>query len=181
MLTALHITKPILDVIIAAFLVYISYYDVKYLKIKNKVLLMLLPFTAARGAAAAALEILENGSGTLQTVCNQILGGLGPFLVFLLVAVIMPGAIGGGDIKLIGVIGIALGWQQMLMAVLVGAVLNLVYWLVKLVIKAVKNGGKVSTVMLTQALVMSSAFGPFLSAGFLTAELLLDYHLFGIF
>ncbi len=55
--------------------------------------------------------------GFISALAGLLLGGG----LFYLVAVVSPGGMGGGDIKLIAMIGAFLGWQDVLLTILIGA------------------------------------------------------------
>lgn len=56
-----------------------------------------------------------------QQTTNILLGGVMAFGIFFLTAWLRPGELGGGDVKLATLIGVAFGFPQMLIALLVGA------------------------------------------------------------
>ncbi|MBI1279791.1 MAG: hypothetical protein GC179_16810 [Anaerolineaceae bacterium] len=56
-----------------------------------------------------------------QQTSNILLGGAMAFGIFFLTAWLRPGELGGGDVKLATLIGVAFGFPQMLLALLVGA------------------------------------------------------------
>jgi leader peptidase (prepilin peptidase)/N-methyltransferase len=56
-----------------------------------------------------------------QQTTNILLGGGMAFGIFFLTAWLRPGELGGGDVKLATLIGVAFGFPQMLLALLVGA------------------------------------------------------------
>lgn len=66
--------------------------------------------------------------GDHLTIWNSLLGVLigGGFL--LLVALVFPQGMGGGDIKLMAMVGSFLGWTQVLVAIFLGAILGLIYF-----------------------------------------------------
>lgn len=94
----------------------------------------------------------ETGGG------ERILGFFIVSVPMLLLALFFPGSFGGGDIKLMAVSGLALGWQRALCAAGTGIVLAAGYcvWLL-----AVKRKGRKT----------EFALGPFLCLGILTAAL----------
>lgn len=71
---------------------------------------------------------------------DHIIAGLLGFAVFLAIAVVTRGAVGGGDIKLVGALGLWLGSNQLLMVVLFGTILGGVAALVLLATKRRKRG-----------------------------------------
>jgi len=112
------------------------------------VLLILLAGAAVFGHDYAAL-------------LRAFLGGLALAGSFLLLAVIRPGQLGGGDVKLAGLAGIALawiGWPALVFGAALGFLLSAVVSLVLLAARRVKLHSAIS-------------FGPFLVGGALLAIL----------
>ncbi len=70
--------------------------------------------------AIAAMLIINLLALPGQTM-NILLGGAMAFGIFFLTAWLRPGELGGGDVKLATLIGVAFGFPQMLIALLVGA------------------------------------------------------------
>lgn len=72
-----------------------------------------------------------------QGIIGLIVGGS----LFLLIALVSRGGMGGGDVKLMGVLGLALGWQQVLLVSLLAFVLGAVIsgFLLLLKIKGCKD------------------------------------------
>ena len=69
------------------------------------VLLLLAPFWSELGHSRAFL-----GSHTmLASLLNSLVAGAGAFLVFLGIGLVFPAGMGGGDIKVAGVIGLLVG------------------------------------------------------------------------
>ena len=58
----------------------------------------------------------------LASLANSSLSGLGAFLVFLLVAMINPAGMGGGDIKFAAVLGLMVGFPGILIAIWISAI-----------------------------------------------------------
>ena len=86
--------------------------------------------------------------GFLNSLVGLLLGGG----FFYLVAVVSRGGMGGGDIKLIAMIGAFLGWQDVLMTIFIGALSGSI---VGLFLMLVKGKGRKYPV----------PFGPFLALG----------------
>ena len=118
------------------------------------VLIILSPFWTELGLPRSFLGN-EDLAGTL---INSILTGLGSFLVFLGIAMIYPNGMGGGDVKLGGVIGLLVGYPGALLAL----------WLA-VVIAGVIAIGLVVMGKLSRKDTMP--FGPFLSLGAVAALL----------
>ena len=81
-------------------------------------LIVLSPFWTELGLTRPFL-----GSETmLASFLNSITTGLGAFLVFLAIALAFPTGMGGGDVKLAGVIGLLAGFPGILIALWLGVV-----------------------------------------------------------
>ena len=92
----------------------------------------------------------------LQNWPLYVVGMLSVSLVFLLLYVLTRGnGLGMGDIKLVGAAGLLLGWQNMLLAVLVGSV----------------SGAVIHSVRMRHGEGHKLAFGPYLAAGMWLAAL----------
>lgn len=61
---------------------------------------------------------------------NHIIAGVGGFLFFLIMAMASKGGMGGGDIKLIGVLGLALGFEKIIIIILVSSIIGVLYGLI---------------------------------------------------
>ena len=70
---------------------------------------------------------------------NHLLAFIGGGFFFLFLAFISKGALGGGDIKLIAVLGLWLGWRSLLSVILYGAIAGGVAALVLLLMKKIKR------------------------------------------
>jgi len=107
--------------------------------------------------AAAAVAGHEPGS-----LLRALLGGAALTGAYLLLALLRPGQLGTGDIKLAGLVGIALawlGWPVLLTGALLGFVLLAVAGLALLAARRITLGGDLP-------------FGPFMLAGALAAAVL---------
>jgi|SRR5690606_20913270 len=76
---------------------------------------------------AAVLILLIQGVAVPGNVLNLLLGGAFAFLVFYGAALIRPGGLGGGDIKLAALIGLMLGFPGVLVALIFGAAATTVF------------------------------------------------------
>jgi len=75
-------------------------------------LLLLAPFWSEIGLSRTFL-----GDQTLiASLANSYLSGLGAFLAFLIIAMINPAGMGGGDVKFAAVLGLMVGFPGILMA-----------------------------------------------------------------
>lgn len=81
-------------------------------------LLLLAPFWTEIGITRSFL-----GDETLvASLANSYLSGLGAFLAFLIVAMISPAGMGGGDVKFAAVLGLMVGFPGIILAIWVSAV-----------------------------------------------------------
>lgn len=74
------------------------------------------------------------------TLTDHLLASIGGGLLFLFLAFISKGALGGGDIKLIAALGLWLGWRSLLSVILYGAVMGGVAALFLLLTQKLKRG-----------------------------------------
>ncbi len=107
------------------------------------------------------LAIAAVADGQAGRLVRSLLGGLAMAGIFLLLAVIRPGQLGGGDIKLAGLLGIALGWlgwTTLIGSTALGFVLGGIGGLVLVALRKATMRSQIS-------------FGPFLLSGALIGML----------
>lgn len=92
-----------------SFFALIALLDLKYRIIPN---LLIYP-------AILVVLVLQLASGT-HTPLSIVLGGCLAFGMFVLAARFRPGGLGGGDVKLAALIGLAFGFPQVLWALIIG-------------------------------------------------------------
>lgn len=103
--------KMLVMVIIVSFFLLIAIIDLRY---------RLVPNALIYPAVAATLLLQLMGPG--QSLPTALLGGAVGLAPFLLVALLRPGDIGGGDVKLAGLIGLMVGFPLVLWALILGTV-----------------------------------------------------------
>jgi leader peptidase (prepilin peptidase) / N-methyltransferase len=106
----------------------------------------------------AAASVLDHNAGALA---RALVGGLALAGAFLLLALLRPGQLGGGDIKLAGLAGLLLGWlgwTTLITGAVLGFVLSALVSLALLAARRVTLGSAI-------------CFGPFLLGGALLAVL----------
>lgn len=126
-------------------LIVASAVDLELRVIPNRLLMVM-------GAAVIALKGLIGA----QLLWPAILGALGAGIFLLVPALLYPGGMGGGDVKLAAVIGLYLGWPSAFLAVILG-----------ITIAAVAGMGW--ALLTKQGLKVLIPLGPFLSAGAILA------------
>lgn len=110
--------------------------------------------TAFMAAAGAVLILLSSP----HLLLSSLGGAVSAALILLLPAILYPGGMGGGDIKLAAVIGLYLGWPTSLLAVFLGVLCG-------------AAGGLIWMLLSKKDLKAALPFGPFLSVGAVAALL----------
>ena len=144
-----------------SFLVAVALIDLDHGLILNRmvyptiaVLLVLAPFWTQLGLS----RTLFSNSGLLASFFNSLLAGIGAFLLFLIITLAYPRGMGGGDVKLAGLLGLLVGYPGVLVTL----------WI------AVITGGAVAVSLLVlrkKSRKDAMPFGPFLALGAMTALL----------
>jgi leader peptidase (prepilin peptidase)/N-methyltransferase len=104
---------------------------------------------------AALLGVAAAGTGAGDALLRAVLAGAGAYLVFFALRVVNPRALGGGDVNLAGLLGLALGWysvRAVLLGLAAGMVLAALFALGALAARRVRADTAIS-------------YGPFLIAG----------------
>ncbi|WP_099362066.1 prepilin peptidase [Fredinandcohnia onubensis] len=103
--------------------------DITYMIIPDKVLLFFAP-----------LFIIERIFVPLDPWWDMIAGSIVGFLLLYLIAVISKGGMGGGDVKLYAVIGLALGWKLVLLSFFLATLIGTILGLIGIVVGKVRKG-----------------------------------------
>jgi leader peptidase (prepilin peptidase)/N-methyltransferase len=142
--------------VLAAGLVVLSAIDIEEHRLPNRIV---YPLTLA---VAVLLVVAAIGDGDRSALGRAVLAALVAVAVFAALHLASPGSLGLGDVKLVGVLGLALGWLGWA-ALAWGAILAFVAGaLVGLVLVAAGRLGRRDHL----------PFGPFLAAGALATILL---------
>ena len=147
------------EMALMVFLVGISVHDIRQHIIKNSVLLWMLPFAAGRAVVNSIIAI-SGGAVWYHPILSHIGGALFAFALFLIVAMIF-GGIGGGDIKLAGVLGLAAGFFEITAALILGLVAASIAALIQSYIYKTRH--------------IYTPLAPFLSAGFAVSLILFRF------
>ena len=144
-----------------SFLVAVALIDLEYGLILNRmvyptivVLLALAPFWTQLGLSRALL----GNSGMVASLFNSLLAGVGAFLLFLIIMLAYPRGMGGGDVKLAGLLGLLVGYPGVLVTLWIAVISGGVVAVGLLVLR--KRGRK-----------DAMPFGPFLALGAVAALL----------
>ena len=124
-----------------------SYQDIKKMEIKDGC-------HAAIVLLAAAAMLLDRNTGT----ASRLLGALCVSAPMLALSLLIPGAFGGGDIKLMAAAGLFLGWKSTVISAVLAVFAAGAYGLY---IRMIKKAGRGQCF----------PFGPFLCAGMAAAVL----------
>lgn len=119
--------------------------DIHYMIIPDKILFWF-----------AGIFLLERINWPLTPWWDSLAGAAVGFLLLLLVAVISRGGMGGGDVKLYGLLGLLLGVKLVLLSFFLSTLYGAVVGSLALLFKIVKRRQPIP-------------FGPFIAAGTLTA------------
>ncbi|MFO1443100.1 prepilin peptidase [Bacillus sp. Bva_UNVM-123] len=119
--------------------------DLTYMLIPDKVLLV---FTG--------IFLLERIFIPLNLWWDPLLGAVVGFTLLLLIAVVSRGGMGGGDIKLFALIGLAVGMKMVLLSFFLSALFGALFGVIGMLIGKLKRKNPIP-------------FGPFIAAGTLTA------------
>ncbi|MCE7793496.1 A24 family peptidase [Salipaludibacillus sp. CUR1] len=131
----------IVALVFISLVVIISVSDLETMLIPDKFLIFFL-------CLIVPLRIIEPLTPWWDSVAGAAFG----FLLFLLLAVLSKGGMGGGDIKLIGVAGVVLGFQGVLLTVFLSSFIGAMFGLGAIALKKAKRKTAVP-------------FGPFIAAG----------------
>lgn len=122
-------------------LVIIVVSDLAYMLIPDRILLFFLP-----------IFIIERFFIPLDPWWSSIVGAVGAFTLLFLIGLVSNGGMGGGDIKLFGVLGYVLGWKLILMTFMIACFTGTIFGLVSMKAGKVQKRNPIP-------------FGPFIAIG----------------
>ncbi len=129
--------------LLACFLVAISFIDLEHYIIPNKLVIALL-------GSGIIMDLLTRE----HNLVSVLLGMFVPFAALTALALISNGGMGGGDIKLAGATGLFLGWPQSIVALILSCLIAGIAGLILLALKVKKRKDPIP-------------FGPYYAAGIL--------------
>ncbi|MBM7701357.1 prepilin peptidase [Metabacillus iocasae] len=130
---------------LVSLLIIITVSDLRYMIISDKVLLFFL-----------SLLVIERLFIPLTPWWDMLIGGAVGFGLLLLIAILSKGGMGGGDIKLYGVLGLVLGWKLVLVSFFLATLFGAVIGMFGMMVGKVQRGKHMP-------------FGPFIALGVLVA------------
>ena len=148
MTTIIH---SVVELAIIGYLIYLSIYDIRHHKVTDSSVLLYIPIVTLKCTVEVCL-------GTLFDYVPMLLGAAAGFVILLSAAMLTHGGIGGGDIKLAAVLGLAAGLQGMLVTLLVASLGAAIY-------------GVVHKYILKKDM-LAIAFVPFMLVGYVIALLI---------
>ncbi len=126
---------------LASSLIVISFIDFEHMLIPNNVLIVLF-------VAGVMFNILNSN----LTIMDSVIGFFAASVPLFLIAIFTKGGMGGGDIKLMAVVGIFIGWKLVTLSLIIGACMSSVIGIILLLFRVVKRKEPIP-------------FGPFLATG----------------
>ena len=144
------IIRSAIKLIILGYLIALAVYDIRHKRIPNTTLLILFPIAAA--GCIVDIWLAEN---CWSKLISMVLGAIAGGGILLGAAMATNGGIGGGDIKLMSVVGIAAGFADTLVILLLACVLAFIYGVIKRLVTKDKN--------------LRLAFVPFLTVGYMAS------------
>jgi leader peptidase (prepilin peptidase)/N-methyltransferase len=124
-------------------LIAITFIDLEHRIIPNRITLPLI-------VGGLAFRLFQG------ELVSAIIGGLAGGGILLIIALLYPGGMGYGDVKLLAVSGVFLGWQKALLILFVGSALGVIIMTPLLILKKIDRK-------------TPFPFGPFLAAASLIA------------
>ncbi len=147
-LNGVDVWRSVIELAIIGYLIYLSIYDIRHHKVTNNSVLMYVPIVTLKCTVLVCM-------GTLLDYVPMILGAAAGFVILLSAAMLTHGGIGGGDIKLAAVLGLAAGLKGMLVTLLVASLGAAVYGIIhKRILKKEK---------------LAIAFVPFMLVGYIVS------------
>ncbi|MCM3750068.1 prepilin peptidase [Paenibacillus pasadenensis] len=135
-----------IGLLLASLTVIITVSDIRYMRIPNAVLLAFLPMLLA-------LRLLNpDGRSYIEYFAGAAIGGG----VLLAISLLSRGGVGMGDVKLLALFGLVLGWKGVLLALMLGSLAGTIGGLLLVLIRKGKAKEPIP-------------FGPYLSLGALIA------------
>ena len=132
---------------VAVLLLAVAMIDITSMEIPNGLVIALIPFAIVSVLVWPDVSLISRGIGLVAASVPM-----------LLLALIIDGAFGGGDVKLMAVCGVLLGWQNAVLALFIAVITAGVVALSLIVRRKAKRGAHI-------------AFGPHLCFGVLAALL----------
>lgn len=115
-ISAFNLGRAVLVIVLLGILTAVTFVDIEYMEIPNG-------FVEAVAVCGGIACILFPETGILE----RVIGIAAVSGVLLLMTLAIPGAFGGGDIKLMAAAGLFLGWKQVIVAALIAVLTGGIY------------------------------------------------------
>ncbi|MCF8002357.1 MAG: prepilin peptidase [Halanaerobiales bacterium] len=150
----------IILVLLITSLIAVSFIDIKYQIIPNEITFLFIPL-------GLIFSLIFNHISFI----NSLLGLIIPAGILLLIALTYKKGMGIGDVKLIGMIGVFIGWKYALISIFIGALFGSIYGIYMMLIDKMTRKTRIP-------------FGPFISLGavlmILYGDIIINWYL-GLF
>ena len=114
------IIRSATELAIIAYLAFLAIYDIRHKRVTDKSLIFFLPIILLK----CTLTVI---CGSLTDFIPMLVGAAAGFGILLIAAMLTNGGIGGGDIKLAGVLGLATGVSRMCVILTVASIAAVLY------------------------------------------------------
>ncbi|MCI4625295.1 MAG: prepilin peptidase [Candidatus Magnetoovum sp. WYHC-5] len=145
----------ILYMALASALIVVTFIDLEFMIIPDRITLAGIIIGLI---ASSFILINPHKTNELLGITGSLIGLFTGGGIFYIIALISRGGMGGGDIKMMAMVGSILGWQSVLMTMFIGSLLGTLYGLPLMIFKGKGRKTKIP-------------FGPFLAAGTLLVML----------
>jgi len=108
------------ELAIVAYLIFLAVYDIRHKRVTDRSLILFLPIILLK----CTLTVI---CGSLLDLIPMFVGAAARFGILLIAAMLTNGGIGGGDIKLAGVLGLATGVSGMCVMLTVASIAAVLY------------------------------------------------------
>lgn len=143
-------TELIIAWTLISLVIIITVSDIRYMVIPDRILVVF-----------AGIFLIERIFIPLTPWWDALLGAIVGFSLLLLIAIVSKGGMGGGDIKLFAVLGLAVGTKTVLLAFFLATFYGAIFGLIGMLLNKVKKRKPIP-------------FGPFIAIGTLTAYYFYD-------
>ena len=114
------IIRSATELAIVAYLIFLAVYDIRHKRVTDKSLIFFLPIILLK----CTLTVI---CGSLLDLIPMLVGAAAGFGILLVTAMLTNGGIGGGDIKLAGVLGLATEVSGMCVLLTVASIAAVLY------------------------------------------------------
>ena len=114
------IIRSATELLIIGYLAFLAFYDIRHKRVTDRSLILFLPIILIK----CTLTVI---CGSLLDLIPMLVGAAAGFGILLIAAMLTNGGIGGGDIKLAGVLGLATEVSGMCVMLTVASIAAVLY------------------------------------------------------